>query len=241
MTKLAFVSDTHKKQGRITETLIKARADVLVHSGDFCEYHGTLSETGDFIDWCSMLLRKGYVKHVVVVAGNHDEILDETCPRIRRDWPDGPRMARERFQRAGIAYLQDSGARVAGLDFYGSPWVSECGDFAFQYKTPGEDDRIFNHVRGPLDVLVTHDPPYGVLDHMTRANGETELVGSKALRRAIERVKPRIHAFGHIHPHHGLKLMPWGTLCINACTMNSEMKPYNAPVVVDLDAREESP
>jgi len=238
MTRLAFISDTHLHHTKVTQFLTKkAGIDILVHCGDFCEYHGTLGELGTFADWCAMLLKKGYVKHIVVVAGNHDEILDETCPLTRKGWPEGPAMARDRFRRAGVIYLQDGAATVEGLVFYGAPWVGYCGDFAFQTTTPGEDERAFNHIRGPIDVLVTHSPPKGILDLMIRKDGYYDFTGSPALRRAIERVKPRIHAFGHIHPRRGLYVTEFGTLCLNAALFNADGKPKNPPIIVDLKPR----
>lgn len=92
-----------------------------------------------------------------------------------------------------------------------------------------------------IDVLVTHGPPYGIRDHVRRGEfGErVEHSGSPALLEALERVKPRICAFGHIHEGHGLTVMPNGVLCINAASAPGRDGPreFREPIVVDLESR----
>lgn len=46
-----------------------------------------------------------------------------------------------------------------------------------------------------MDLLLTHGPPFGILD----TNRKGEHSGSKALLNLVERVKPKVHIFGHIH------------------------------------------
>lgn len=242
MPRLVFLSDTHTLQGRWTNRVIAAKADILVHCGDFSSFHGTLPDVGDFADWCAMLLKKGYVKHIIAIAGNHDEILDPKCRKTRISYPDGPRMAQDRLKRAGVIYLQDEGVKIAGLRFYGTPWVSYCGNFAFQTTSPGEDEEVFNRIREPIDVLITHDAPLGIRDGLYRPEGEREHLGSPALLRAIERVKPRVHAFGHIHSGHGISTTPFGVLCINAASLDGENNCRKTdPVVIDLEAGTDTP
>jgi Icc-related predicted phosphoesterase len=49
---------------------------------------------------------------------------------------------------------------------------------------------------GLVDVLVTHGPPYGILD----VTYENLTVGCEELAIAVkDRIKPRLHVFGHIH------------------------------------------
>lgn len=232
MPRLVFLSDTHTRQGQKTQQVIRARADILVHCGDFCGNGERISEVGDFADWCAMLLKKGYVKHVVVVAGNHDQPLDLTCRWVQGGRQEAPEMARDRLKRAGVVYLQEESALVGGLLFYGIPWVNRCGDWAFMIDDAVQDARIFNRVRDGIDVLVTHSPPFGILD-------ETSWPGSKGLLRAIERAKPRVHVFGHNHPSYGMLMTSFGTLCINASTCDSENRPKHAPIVLDLATENE--
>ena len=50
------------------------------------------------------------------------------------------------------------------------------------------------------DVLITHGPPFGILDRCY----DDQRVGCEELLKAVKRVKPKLHVFGHIHENYGL-------------------------------------
>ncbi|CAG8727539.1 8579_t:CDS:1, partial [Funneliformis mosseae] len=85
-------------------------------------------------------------------------------------------------------------------------------------------------------ILMTHGPPYGILDetfHGTNA-------GCNDLLERIEKIKPYVHVFGHIHEGYGVFEKTWKsvdrkkTTFINASTTTIEYKPENAIVVFDI-------
>lgn len=55
--------------------------------------------------------------------------------------------------------------------------------------------------------MLTHGPPLNILDQAAFNSN----VGCGHLRRAVERVKPRLHCFGHIHEGYGCQIMNWDT------------------------------
>ena len=55
--------------------------------------------------------------------------------------------------------------------------------------------------------MMTHGPPLGILDKTSHG----EEVGCAHLARAVERCKPRLHCFGHIHESWGAQLRSWTT------------------------------
>ncbi|MBD3398126.1 hypothetical protein GF412_02955 [Candidatus Micrarchaeota archaeon] len=69
------------------------------------------------------------------------------------------------------------------------------------FGTPGElsEEEIYAQMNAlPIDkktILVTHTPPYGVLDDV----GGGVHAGSKSLRKIMEEKEPRVLACGHIH------------------------------------------
>ena len=63
------------------------------------------------------------------------------------------------------------------------------------------------------DVLVVHEPPYGVLD-MVRSG---ERIGSQAVRDRMLRLRPRLLTCGHVHESPGVERVG-DTLVVN-CTM----------------------
>lgn len=56
-----------------------------------------------------------------------------------------------------------------------------------------------------IDIMLTHGPPQGILD--TTNTGES--VGCEHLRRAVERCRPLLHCFGHIHESWGAVVKRW--------------------------------
>jgi Icc-related predicted phosphoesterase len=67
-------------------------------------------------------------------------------------------------------------------------------------------------VRGPCDILVTHEPPRGTLD--VAFTGQH--VGSREVREVLARVHPKVLVCGHIHESPGVAEVE-GTLVVN-CT-----------------------
>lgn len=61
-----------------------------------------------------------------------------------------------------------------------------------------------NPIPEDVDIVMTHGPPRGVLDECAGGN-----VGCPNLLRAMERVRPMLHCFGHIHEGHGVEIVDW--------------------------------
>ena len=47
-----------------------------------------------------------------------------------------------------------------------------------------------------IDILITHGPPLGVLDH---TNNHVRVGCADLLYEVRHRIRPRVHLFGHIH------------------------------------------
>jgi len=87
---------------------------------------------------------------------------------------------------------------------------------------------VWSNVPADTDVLITHSPPFGILDVV---NGEH--VGCRDLARELKRIRPRLHIFGHIHQSYG-RIDRDGTIYVNAALRDEEYKLVNQPIVVDL-------
>jgi len=216
MTKLIFISDTHGQH----EHLKIAPCDILVHAGDFSNDTGQ-KEMREFCNW----LKNQPAKHKVLIAGNHDRQLEQ--------WP-GPAQLMIKELCPSCTYLQDSGATIMGIKFWGSPYTPEFFNWAFNCKRGGELKRHWDMIPDDTDVLVTHGPPQEILD---KAPGNLA-VGCEELRKALDRVKPKVHAFGHIHRSYG-KASLWHndhemTELLNCSFVNEDYKPRNLPHVLEL-------
>jgi Icc-related predicted phosphoesterase len=93
-----------------------------------------------------------------------------------------------------------------------------------------------------VDILMTHGPPRGILDGVTRFNEDlypsdeslfTKHLGCEALLEALGRVKPRFHVFGHIHEGYGI-VEKNGTTFINAAIMDGQYEPGRQARVFDI-------
>lgn len=177
MPRIVAMADTHNRHAG----LAVPDGDVLIHAGDLTG-RGSLPELDQVAEW----LRSLPHPHKVVVAGNHDFALQRN-----------PVAARALFH--GLTFLEDSEATLAGLRIWGSPWQPWFHDWAFNLRRGGEIDAKWRLIPEGVDVLITHGPPLGFGDLVDRG----EKVGCEDLLRHLERVKPRLHLFGHIHEDRG--------------------------------------
>lgn len=184
--------------------------DVLVFAGDFTASTRQLAtQLHRFNSWLGQLPHL----HKVIVAGNHDEMLEnhpESC---------------QYFTNAH--YLQDSGITISGLRFWGSPWQPTFRNWAFNCSEPELAEK-WSKIPWSTDVLITHGPPSGTLD---LARGCP--LGSTSLASALESIKPKIHVFGHIHEGYGI-VEKDNTMYVNASVCTAAYAPTNPPIVLDI-------
>lgn len=210
MMRLTFISDTHGKH----PLLHLATGDVLVHCGDFSSY-GDLDEVEDF----AQFMGKQAFTHKLVIAGNHDWCFE-----------DERRAEAEALMREnGIIYLHDSGIELGGYYFWGSPIQPEFCHWAFNRPRGEVLEQHWLKIPKHTDILITHTPAYGILD--TCFDGQA--AGCEALLAAIQRIKPKIHACGHIHEAYG-QLLQDQTVFINAASLDEHYRFRNPPITIEL-------
>lgn len=129
-------------------------------------------------------------------------------------------------------YLRDEETVINGIRFYGSPWSPKFFSWAFNKKRGKELLSVWKKIPSGVDVLITHTPPYGVLDEVPRSGN----VGCQDLLDELSRIQPNVHCFGHIHEGYGRTEVD-GTTFVNASICNDHYRPINLPVVVDIFPR----
>lgn len=207
---ITFLSDTHNRHDEI-ET---GSGDILIHSGDATGM-GYECEIRDFAEWFA----KQDYEHKVFTPGNHDWGFEKE-----------PAKYREMFKELGIHLLIDESVTLEGIKIYGSPVTPWFLNWAFNRARNGAEaalhniDYIFPHwdmVPMDTDILITHGPPYMILDELQYVNGDPkgQFVGCEDLAKRIAEVKPKVHAFGHVHCGNGM-LEQDGTLYINAANLD---------------------
>ena len=191
------ISDTHNSTPPVPD------GDILIHAGDLTE-NGTLSELQAHIDWLSSLPHT----HKIAIAGNHDTYLD---PQSRATLSSEDRTGFLDWK--GINYLQSTsltltfpshGNRV--LNIYGAPHVPLCGGSSFAFQYSRHLDHWTETIPSDTDILITHSPPRNYRDNPRALPSG---VGCAGLLRALWRVKPCLHVFGHVHAGAGREYAGW--------------------------------
>jgi Icc-related predicted phosphoesterase len=218
---LVVTSDCH---GKLDQASLPD-GDILILGGDiFANESGDpdtdaalqLNSLRDLDDYCGGL---GF-KHVLMIAGNHDWVFErcKAAPGALKN----------------IVYLEDSGMEIDGVKFWGSPHQPWFYDWAFNHPRNGRAlAHYWSLIPENTDVLITHGPPFGILD---LPFGEGEPAGCELLLKRVREVEPRVHIFGHIHGSYGQQRIG-PTLFVNACMCNELYHPVNPPQVIDLEYR----
>jgi Icc-related predicted phosphoesterase len=210
--RIVCISDTHGG-GYGDGTRVKIpEGDVLVHAGDLTS-KGTVPQIVSELDWIASL----DFKHRLVIAGNHDFLFENDNHLARALIPKG------------VTYLQDSGVRIDGIEFWGSPWQPTFHGWAFNLDRGIDIAEQWALIPKGTDVLITHGPPHGILDIVP----DGEHVGCVDLLERIREIRPKLCVFGHIHASHGM-IVKEGITFVNAATCDEEYLQTNPPIVVDL-------
>lgn len=186
---------------------VHSNFDIVVPLGDVLVVAGDLcdNQTEQFAKADAWLATQPH-PYKLFVAGNHDSFV-----------------VRDQGLLPSVTRLVDEAIEIGGLRFYGVPWRRRGG------AAPDE------HVPAGVDVLISHEPPYGIRDWAPRLQNR---IGSDFLLRQVEAVKPRLHLFGHAHVGYGYEKRG-ETLFCNVAICGTPHNYYAAghlATIVDIDA-----
>ena len=201
--KILHLSDTHGKHDLLTNL---PEADIIVHSGDFT-FSGSEQEAYDFMNWfCDLPYA-----HKIFIAGNHDDCL------YGADTIEG--------LPENVHYLCNSGITLSGLHFYGIPMF-------MQDELDGLASTFFARIPDNTDILITHQPPFDILD---TCQSDTRKIryGNIDLRTRIDQLHLRCHLFGHQHEANAT-LVEKSTLFSNAALLDNHYKLIAKPRIIKL-------
>ena len=207
--RFVVISDTHGQHADLS----LPEADGIIHAGDISK-KGTLNQVQDFLFW----FQKLDYQYKIFIAGNHDFFFERA-----------PQHEVDELITDDLIYLNDSGVDINGVKIWGSPITPYFNNWAFNRQRGAEIKPYWDLIPEDTDVLITHGPPYGILDRTFFF----KKVGCKELLDRVQAVKPRYHIFGHIHEANGRKEID-GVDYINASNLNLRYKLVNPPVLIDL-------
>lgn len=210
-----ILSDTHDSAFPHSGSL--PTVDVVIHCGDLTMIGGlsNFRKAFEALSKCPAELK-------LVIPGNHDVSLDPAWWARNLDEDDDPaepERAREMaasFANKGVRLLEEGTHRISlhdgrSFSLHASPYTPDFNGYAFAYTE--EEDR-FNtgaHTIPPdADVVVTHGPPrVPATDYRLDLGRNDEHCGCSKLWTAIQRTRPRMHCFGHIHEGYGAQVVRW--------------------------------
>jgi Icc-related predicted phosphoesterase len=220
--RLLHLSDTHGLHRTLERQYPLSSADILLHTGDFTD-HGTDDEFADFNEWLGGL--RSRFKYIVIIAGNHEWKAVEKAKHVS-EIPvcikDGSFLSREYLKDRlpnATHVLDHELVEIMGIRIYGSSWCpwhakEDLDNHVLTQQRPGlalayrkwlEKGGIercrFHEIPNNVDVLLTHGAARGILDRM---EGTLNAYGSsQVLKDIIQRRRPQVHLFGHIHEQRG--------------------------------------
>ncbi len=195
---ILHLSDTHSKHHELHNL---PPADIIIHSGDI-SFAGSENEVMDFIEWFGALP----YKYKIFIAGNHDFCLFEANIDV---------LPQNCF------YLCNSSVTIQGMKFYGVPMFMED-------VMSGVYDANLQKIPIDTNVLVTHQPPYSILDYSGNIN-----YGDRNLLQIVLKSKPKYHLFGHIHAAYGIEKSEHTTF-VNAAILSENYELINEPVLLRI-------
>jgi Icc-related predicted phosphoesterase len=193
--------------------------------GDLLIVAGDLTASDEFLQYEAFfkwLLMQKY-KRKILIAGNHDGMLMG--------------LYKIEGEETDLSYLCDSGTEFEGLKIWGSPWTHlfpGVNPRCTAFMIPKEQlEAKWKLIPDDIDILVTHSPPYGILDeYYDYDSGHTKYGGCEELYMTVQRIRPRLHVFGHIHENGGHGKEKERILYINASLCNEGYKFVNKPIRV---------
>ena len=169
----------------------------------------------------------GHIGKAPKGAFKWDESVDEAETQVEQ-MKDLWQAPEGRAKKEGVMVLEEGVHTIdlqngSRLNVYASPYTPEFCDWGFSYDR--NEDRFnlpetslldatniasnpipsFSSSQAPIDIAVTHGPPYGRLDEVNRGGR----VGCPHLLRALMHARPLVHCFGHIHEGSGAERIRW--------------------------------
>lgn len=178
-------------------------------------------------DW----IRGAPATYKVATWGNHDW-CGESCD-FAADSPARAALTNMQIVVDELTHVPraDGSAKLTSL--WATPWSNEFMHWAFM-KPPHELAEVYGRIPAGVDILVSHQPPFGYGDQMfTEKAAAIEHIGSHELLAAIERVRPRLVICGHIHEGRG-QYEHQGIPIYNVSVVDEQYRHVHPVTVIDL-------
>lgn len=148
-----------------------------------------------FISWCESLP----CDKVLFICGNHEVGLRNSIDWLNTNFP----------KDYYVTHLCDSLYEYNGVKIYGTPWCKIFLNWAFMLPNDELKEK-FSLIPDNLDILMTHDAPYGTSDICSQdiVWNTHDHIGNIPLRDAVLSKSPKYNFHGHLHTsNHELEML----------------------------------
>lgn len=180
-----------------------------------------------FKPWCEALP----CDKVIFIAGNHDDICKNT-DFMYSLFPKDKKVTY--LFHENYTYISKSGKEYS---IFGTPYCKLFGNWAFM-EMDDMLDKLYKDIPENLDILMTHDAPYGVSDIILQEDcpwydGKTH-IGNKPLSQEILRKTPKVVLHGHLHSTSRI-FEEWGYSKVANCSIkNEKYEPVYNPLTIEI-------
>lgn len=181
--------------------------------------------TEEFKPWCESLP----CDKVIFIAGNHDLHLGN-LDFMYTQFPKDEKVTY--LFHESYVYTSKSGKEYS---IFGTPYCKLFGNWAYM-ELDSVLDKLYSEILENLDILLTHDQPYGwgdiLEDNVVWNTGDH--IGNKPLAKAILDKSPRFQFNGHLHSCTHNLVEIGSTNHYNVSLKNEKYEPVYDPLVVEV-------
>lgn len=206
--------------------------ELLLICGDILPLHcqskmveSRLWLTNEFKPWVESLP----VEQVFFIAGNHDfwfERNDLTAHQIFSSH-DKVRYLKNEY----VDYISTQDAKVYRI--FGTPYCHRFGFWAFMRNEEILVEK-FKVIPDNVDILISHDAPYGTSDICFQGFSSEDHIGCPELRDAIIEHKPKYNFHGHLHSSNHEEEILGETKVFNTSILDESYNLIYKPLIIRI-------
>lgn len=170
------------------------------------------------------------VEKIYIIAGNHDAWFERYDKQAHELFSIDSKIIYLKNELVTHESIQDSSIYT----IFGTPYCHIYGKWPFMRSEEILYEK-FKEIPKNLDILITHDAPYGTSDICFEGwSADGQHKGSPALRDAVLTTKPRYLFHGHLHSSNHEKELLENTEVYNTSILNEDYKIVYNPLMLQV-------
>jgi len=224
--KVGATSDLHGILPNVTE-----QYDLFILAGDISplkiQGNNVLMEEwlfGEFCEWINTIS----TELVILTPGNHDFWFEKN--KGRQKIKDLESKCNNKLKILINEYFEiwDTTIEVPRLiKIFGTPYCHLFGNWPFM-RNDESLEKHFAKIPENLDILISHDPPFGVtdVDKIMHGGMHKGHLGNFELQKRIEIIRPKWVICGHIHTGQHYPQVHGDVTYVNVSLLNESYRKY---------------